>query len=232
MPENLQRRLAAEGIATAFLLAAVVGSGIMGERLAAGNVAIALLANTIATGAALIALILTFGPISGAHMNPAVSAAEAWLGRIPRKDAALYAFVQICGAFAGVVAAHVMFQEPLVSASTHARSGFAQMFSEFVATFGLLAVIWGCARRRSEAVPFAVAAYITAAYWFTASTSFANPAVTLARAASDTFAGVRPADVPGFIAAQALGAAVATGLFRWLVPSLPATAPDVVVPRR
>jgi glycerol uptake facilitator-like aquaporin len=218
MPENLQRRLAAEGIATAFLLAAVVGSGIMGERLAAGNVAIALLANTIATGAALIALILTFGPISGAHMNPAVSAAEAWLGRIRRRDAALYAFVQISGAFFGVIAAHVMFQEPLLSASTHARSGFAQMFSEFVATFGLLAVIQGCARRSPAAVPFAVGAYIMAAYWFTASTSFANPAVTLARAATNTFAGIRPADVPGFLAAQALGAIAATALFRWLDP--------------
>ena len=218
MPENLQRRLAAEGIATAFLLATVVGSGIMGERLAGGNVAIALLANTIATGAALIALILTFGPISGAHMNPAVSAAEAWLGGLRWGDAALYVFVQIVGAFAGVVAAHVMFELPLLSASAHARGGFAQMFSEFVATFGLLAVIHGCARRSPAAVPFAVGAYIMAAYWFTASTSFANPAVTLARAATNTFAGIRPADVPGFLAAQALGAAAATALFRWLDP--------------
>jgi glycerol uptake facilitator-like aquaporin len=218
VPGHLQRRLAAEGIATAFLLAAVVGSGIMGERLAAGNVAIALLANTVATGAALVALILTFGPISGAHMKPAVTAAEAFLGRIRRRDAGLYVVVQVCGAFAGVAAAHVMFEEPLFSASTHARGGLAQVFSEFVATFGLLAVIHGCARRSPGAVPFAVGAYIMAAYWFTASTSFANPAVALARAATNTFAGIRPADVPGFLAAEALGAAAATAFSRWLDP--------------
>ena len=229
---ELARRLVAEAVGTALLLATVVGSGIMGERLASGNVAVALLANTLATGAALVALILTFGPISGAHFNPAVTVADAWQGGLPWRDVSGYVGAQVIGAFAGVAAAHAMFELPLFFASQRVRQGPAQMFSEFVATFGLLAVIWGCARRRSEAVPFAVAAYITAAYWFTASTSFANPAVTLARAASDTFAGVRPADVPGFIAAQALGAAVATGLFRWLVPSLPATAPDVVVPRR
>jgi len=226
------RRLVAEAVGTALLLATVVGSGIMGERLASGNVAVALLANTLATGAALVALILTFGPISGAHFNPAVTVADASQGGVPWRDVPGYAGAQVIGAFAGVAAAHAMFELPLFFASQRVREGPAQMFSEFVATFGLLAVIWGCARRRSEAVPFAVAAYITAAYWFTASTSFANPAVTLARAASDTFAGVRPADVPGFIAAQALGAAAATGLFRWLVPSLPARAPDVVVPRR
>ena len=226
------RRLVAEAVGTALLLATVVGSGIMGERLASGNVAVALLANTLATGAALVALILTFGPISGAHFNPAVTVADASQGGLPWRDVPGYAGAQVIGAFAGVAAAHAMFELPLFFASQRVREGPAQMFSEFVATFGLLAVIWGCARRRSEAVPFAVAAYITAAYWFTASTSFANPAVTLARAASDTFAGVRPADVPGFIAAQALGAAAATGLFRWLVPSLPARAPDVVVPRR
>jgi len=226
------RRLVAEAVGTALLLATVVGSGIMGERLASGNVAVALLANTLATGAALVALILTFGPISGAHFNPAVTVADASQGGLPWRDVPGYAGAQVIGAFAGVAAAHAMFELPLFFASQRVREGPAQMFSEFVATFGLLAVIWGCARRRSEAVPFAVAAYITAAYWFTASTSFANPAVTLARAASDTFAGVRPADVPGFIAAQALGAAAATGLFRWMVPSLPASAPDVVVPRR
>ena len=225
---DLARRLTAEAVGTAFLLAAVVGSGIMGERLASGNVAVALLANTLATGAALVALILTFGPISGAHFNPAVTLADASQGGLPWREVPGYIAVQIAGAFAGVAAAHVMFELPLFFASRHARQGPAQMFSEFVATFGLLAVIWGCARLRSAAVPFAVAAYITAAYWFTASTSFANPAVTLARAASDTFAGIRPGDVPGFILAQLLGAAAATAVFRWLVPSLSTSARDVV----
>ena len=229
---SLTRRLAAECVGTAMLLATVIGSGIMAERLAGGNMAVALLANTIATGAALVALILTFGPISGAHFNPAVTLADAWQGGIAWSDVPAYIGIQVLGAYAGVAAAHVMFELPLFFASQHVRSGPAQMFSEFVATFGLLAVIWGCVRARSEAVPFAVAAYITAAYWFTASTSFANPAVTLARAASDTFAGIRPADAPGFIVAQLLGAAAATGLFRWLVPALPASAPDVVVPSR
>jgi glycerol uptake facilitator-like aquaporin len=229
---DLARRLAAEAVGSAFLLATVVGSGIMGERLAAGNVAVALLANTLATGAALVALILTFGPVSGAHFNPAVTLADAWQGGLPWPEVPGYMVAQVAGAFAGVAAAHVMFELPLFFASRHARQGPAQMFSEFVATFGLLAVIWGCVRLRTEAVPFAVAAYITAAYWFTASTSFANPAVTLARSASDTFAGVRPADVPGFVVAQLLGAAAATGLFRWLVPSLPSTAADVVLPKR
>ncbi len=202
----------------------------MGERLAGGNVAVALLANTMATGAALVALILTFGPISGAHFNPAVTLADASQGGILWADVPLYVVAQITGAFVGVAIAHMMFQEPLFFASRHARSGAAQAFSEFVATFGLLAVIWGCARLRSPAVPFAVAAYITAAYWFTASTSFANPAVTLARSASDTFAGIRPADAPAFIVAQLIGAATATGLFRWLIPSLPEVAPTVLVP--
>ncbi len=211
------------------LLAAVVGSGIMGERLAGGNVAIALLANTIATGAALVALILTFGPISGAHFNPAVTLADAALGGIAWRYVPAYLCAQVAGAFLGVAAANVMFGLPVFFTSQHARQGGAQLFSEFVATFGLLAVIWGCARRRIEAVPFAVAAYITAAYWFTASTSFANPAVTLARTASDTFAGIRPADAPGFIIAQLAGAAAATLLFRWLVPTLPLDAERVVV---
>ncbi len=215
---SLGRRLAAEAVGTSLLLAAVVGSGIMGERLAGGNVAVALLANTVATGAALVALILTFGSISGAHFNPAVTLAAAARGGLARGDVVPYVLVQIAGAFAGVAAAHVMFEVPLFSASRHARSGPAQMFSEFVATFGLLAVIWGCARLRADAIPFAVAAYITAAYWFTASTSFANPAVTLARSASDTFAGIRPADAPGFIVAQLLGAGAATALFSWLAP--------------
>jgi len=202
----------------------------MGERLAAGNVAIALLANTIATGAVLVALILTFGSISGAHFNPAVTLADASQGGLPWNDVPLYIAAQVAGAFAGVAAAHLMFEVPVFFASRHVRSGPAQAFSEFVATFGLLAVIWGCARLRSSAVPFAVASYITAAYWFTASTSFANPAVTLARSATDTFAGIRPADAPAFIVAQLLGAAAATGLFRWLVPTLPDVAPTVVVP--
>ena len=229
---SLARRLAAESVGTAMLLATVVGSGIMAERLAGGNVAVALLANTLATAAALVALILTFGPISGAHFNPAVTLADAWQGGIGWSDVLPYVVAQVVGAYAGVATAHVMFELPLFFVSQHVRSGPAQMFSEFVATFGLLAVIWGCVRARSTAVPFAVAAYITAAYWFTASTSFANPAVTLARAASDTFAGIRPADAPGFIVAQILGAAAATGLFRWLIPALPASAPDVMVPSR
>ena len=212
------RRLAAEAIGSAFLLAAVVGSGIMGQRLSGGNVAIALLANTLATGAMLLALILTFGPISGAHLNPAVTLADAWQKGIPWRHVPGYIIAQIVGAFAGVAAAHVMFGEPLFTASRHARPGAAQSFGEFVATFGLLSVVWGCARYRSPAVSFAVAAYITGAYWFTSSTSFANPAVTLARSATDTFAGIRPIDVPGFISAQLLGSIAATALFRWLIP--------------
>ena len=228
----LRRRVLAEAVGTALLLATVVGSGIMGERLAGGNVAVALLANTLATGAALVALILTFGPISGAHFNPAVTLADASQGGLAWGEVPSYVVAQVAGAFAGVAAAHVMFELPLFFASRHVRSGVAQAFSEFVATFGLLSVIWGCARLRSDAVPIAVAAYITAAYWFTASTSFANPAVTLARAASDTFAGIRPADAPAFIAAQLLGAAAATALFRYLVPTLPKSAPNVVVRAR
>ena len=213
----MARRVVAEALGTAFLLAAVVGSGIMGERLSGGNVAIALLANTIATGAALLALILTFGPISGAHLNPAVTIASAFQGNFAWRDVPGYVAGQIGGAFAGVAAAHLMFGHPLFFASQHVRSGPAQLFSEFVATFGLIAVIWSCSRQRSATVPFAAAAYITSAYWFTASTSFANPAVTLARAASDTFAGIRPADAPGFILAQLAGAGAATVLFRWLL---------------
>ena len=231
MMADLPRRLTAEAIGTAVLLAAVVGSGIMGDRLSGGNVAIALLANTVATAAALVALILTFGPISGAHFNPAVSVADASQGGVRWREVPAYVAAQIVGAVAGVWIAHVMFGERVFMLSLHARSGPAQMVSEFVATFGLLSVIWGCSRRRSDAVPFAVAAYIAAAYWFTASTSFANPAVTLARALTDTFAGIRPADVPGFIVAQLAGATAATLLFRWLVPALPRTAERVVMPR-
>ena len=229
MTPDLTRRATAECVGTAFLLAAVVGSGIMGERLAGGNVAIALLANTIATGAALVALILTFGPVSGAHFNPAVTIADASLGGIAWREVPVYIAAQIIGAFAGVGAADLMFGLPIFFASRHERSGSAQLFSEFIATFGLLAVIWGCSRRRSAAVPFAVGAYITAAYWFTASTSFANPAVTMARAASDTFAGIRPADVPGFIVAQMIGAMAATWLFHWLVPAISDVASDALM---
>ena len=227
---TLAHRLVAEAVGTAILLAAVVGSGIMGERLAGGNGAVALLANTIATGAALVALILTFGPISGAHFNPAVTLSDASQGGMSWRDVPAYIAAQIIGAFVGVAAAHAMFELPLFFASRHSRSGIAQAFSEFVATFGLLAVIWGCARLRSAAVPFAVAAYITAAYWFTASTSFANPAVTLARSATDTFAGIQPGDAPAFIVAQLVGAAAATLLFRWLLPPLRDIAPSVIVP--
>ncbi len=229
-PIDLLRRVVAEALGTAFLLAAVVGSGIMAERLAGGNSAIALLANTLATGAALVALILTFRQISGAHFNPAVTLADAWQGGISWRYVPAYVGAQIIGAFAGVAAANVMFGLPIFFASHHARRGWRQLFSEFIATFGLLAVIWGCSRLRSSAIAFAVAAYIMAAYWFTASTSFANPAVTLARSASDTFAGVRPADTPGFILAQLLGAAAATALFRWLIPTLPNRADSVVLP--
>jgi glycerol uptake facilitator-like aquaporin len=232
MRADLARRAVAEGLGTAFLLATVIGSGIMGERLAGGNVALALLGNTLATGAGLVVLILTFGSISGAHFNPAVSLADAARGGLPWREAPLYVLAQIAGAFVGAVVAHAMFGEPLLSASRHVRSGSAQLLSEFVATFGLLATIWGTVKSRPTATPFAVGAYITAAYWFTSSTSFANPAVTLARAASDTFAGIRPADAPGFIAAQLCGAAAGTATFAWLVPGLPKVAERVVQPRQ
>ena len=218
MKPTLMRRAVAEFFATMLLLATVVGSGIMGERLAAGNIAIALLANTIATGAALVALILAFGPLSGAHMNPAVTLADAWVGGLRWSEVPAYVVAQLLGAFAGVAVAHGMFGVAVFSLSTHARSGPAQVLSEFVATFGLLSVIWGCSRTRAEAIPFAVGAYITAAYWFTASTSFANPAVTLARSLTNTFSGIRPADVPAFVAAQLAGAIAATLLFGWLSP--------------
>lgn len=230
MKSMLAREWVSEFLGTAILLATVIGSGIMGERLSGGNVAIALLANTLATGAALVALILTFGPISGAHINPAVTLCDAWLGGIPWRKVPAYLSAQVSGAMAGVGAAHLMSDLPAFFLSRHARQGTSQLFSEFVATFGLLAVIWGCSRRRSAAVPFAVGAYITAAYWFTASTSFANPAVTLARSLSDTFAGIRLMDVPGFALAQLAGAFGATALFKWLVPALPATAADVILP--
>jgi glycerol uptake facilitator-like aquaporin len=218
MTVSLARSAASEAIGTALLLATVVGSGIMAERLAAGNVALALLANTIATGAVLVALILTFGALSGAHFNPAVTLSEAWRSRFAWRAVPAYLAAQVAGAYAGVMAAHAMFELPAFSASTHARTGPAQWLAELIATFGLLVVIQGCSRSRADAVPFAVGAYITAAYWFTSSTSFANPAVTLARAATDTFSGIRPGDAPYFVVAQLFGAVLATLLMSWLKP--------------
>ena len=217
MKPSLTRRAVAEFVGTLFLLAAVVGSGIMGERLAGGNTAIALLANSVATGAVLVAIILALGSISGAHLNPAVTLADAWQGGIAWRDTPAYIAAQVTGAFVGVAAAHLMFGLSLFSTSTHARTGPAQLLSEFIATFGLLSVVWGCARHRPSAVPFAVGAYITGAYWFTSSTSFANPAVTLARSLSNTFAGIRPGDATGFVAAQLGGAFAATLLFRFFL---------------
>jgi glycerol uptake facilitator-like aquaporin len=227
---TLARRLVGELLGTALLLTAVVGSGIMGERLSGGNVAIALLANTLATGATLVTLSCTFGAVSGGHFNPAVTLADASQGGMRWHEVPGYIAAQAAGSILGVWAAHLMFAEPVFQLSQHIRSGGSQLFSEFIATFGLLSVIRGCGRLRAEAVPFAVGLYITGAYWFTASTSFANPAVTLARALTNTFTGIRPADVPGFLAAQLAGAFAATLLFRWLAPSLAKQAPDVVGP--
>ena len=217
MQVDLSRRLVAEALGTAFLLAVVVGSGIMGERLAGGNDAIALLGNTIATGAILAVLILIFGPLSGAHFNPAVTLSFVMQGQLARRAALLYVAVQVLGGLAGMLAAHAMFEEPLLQASLKVRSGPAQLFAEFIATFGLVATILGCVRFRPAAVPYAVGLYITAGYWFTASTSFANPAVTVARSFTDTFSGIRPLDAPGFIAAQFVGAMAATLVFVWLL---------------
>ena len=213
---DLPRRLAAEALGTALLLAVVVGSGIMGERLADGNDAIALLGNTIATGAALVVLILVFGAISGAHFNPAVTLAFSLRREITGRDAALYVLVQAAGGLVGVMAAHFMFGEPLLVEGVKSRTGGGQWLGEFVATFGLLAAILGCLRTRPEAVPWAVGLFITAGYWFTSSTSFANPAVTIARSFTDTFSGIAPGETPGFIAAQLAGAAAATAVFGWL----------------
>ena len=214
MKNSLRARALAEFMGTGFLVAAVVGSGVMGERLAGGNVAIALLANTIATGAALVALILTFADISGAHFNPAVTLALA-LSRqkFPWREVPIYVVAQCAGGVFGAVVAHVMFNLPWYSLSTHPRHGWPLAFSEFVATFGLLIVIFGCSRARPNAVPLAVGSYIVAAYWFTASTSFANPAVTIARSLSDTFAGIRPADAPMFVIAQLAAVFLAVPLF-------------------
>lgn len=216
-PFTLVHRLAAEGLGTALLLAIVIGSGIMGDRLASGNVAIALLGNTIATGAGLVVLITIFGPLSGAHFNPLVSLMFAARRELSWPNAAAYIVVQIAGAILGVWLAHAMFAEPILQVSTKLREGWSQGLSEGVATFGLIATILGSLRFRPDATPMMVGLYITSAYWFTASTSFANPAVTIARSLSDTFAGIAPASAPQFIAAQLIGAAVASALFGWLL---------------
>jgi glycerol uptake facilitator-like aquaporin len=214
---DLPRRLAAEALGSALLLAVVIGSGIMGERLAGGNVAIALLGNTLATGAGLVVLITVFGPISGAHFNPAVTLVALLRKEMSTRDALLYPLAQVVGAVAGVWLAHAMFGEPILQVSTRLRDGPAQMLAEAVATFGLVVTILGAVRFRPDFTAVAVGLYITAAYWFTASTSFANPAVTVARALSDTFAGIAPASAPAFILAQFVGALLATGVFGWLL---------------
>ena len=229
MKTSLARRAVAEFLGTAFLVAAAIGSGIMADRLSDGNVALALLANTIATGAALVALILAFGPISGAHFNPVVTIMDALEKRPALGGDSTLCGSQVLGGITGTVVSHLMFALPVISLSHHVRNGQPQFFSEFIATFGLLSIIWGCSRLRSNAVAFAVGAYITAAYWFTASTSFANPAVTIARCLSDTFAGIRPADVPWFVISQFLGGLAATLLFRWLVPNLQVRAKEVLL---
>ena len=216
-PATERQRLAAEAIGTALLVAAVIGSGIMAQRLT-GDRAVALLANTIATGGALVAILLVFGPVSGAHLNPAVTLCMVAMKEQTPRRAAGYIAAQVAGGVAGAVLANAMFELPPITWSTTTRSGFAQWLSEAVATFGLMGVVVAVGRTRAAVVPFAVAAYIVAAYWFTASTSFANPAVTIARACSDTFAGIRPADVGGFLVAQAVGAAAGAWVFSWLVP--------------
>ena len=221
MKLELSRRAAAEFLGTAFLLAIVVGSGIMGERLAGGNEAVTLLANTLATGAGLVALILAFGGLSGAHFNPVVSLLQSFGRELPWSELAVYVLAQVAGAFVGVATAHVMFGLPLFFASERARSSPGELLGEVVATFGLLVTIGCVARKRPESIPVAVGAYITAAYWFTSSTSFANPAVTLARAATNTFAGIRPADAPGFVLAELAGASLATAFLRWLIRRSP-----------
>lgn len=215
---TLARRAVSEGVGTALLVAAVVGSGIMAERLSGGNTGVALLANSLATGGTLVALILAFGGVSGAHFNPVVSVVSGAAGELTAVTVVAYVGAQCGGAIFGVVIANIMFGEPAVAWSNHARAGLPQAFGEVVATFGLVATILGCARQRPDAVPFAVGLYIVGAYWFTVSTSFANPAVTVARALTDTFTGIRPQDVPLFVAAQLGGGALAAVLFHWLVP--------------
>ena len=226
---NVRRELVAEFVGTAMLLLAVVGSGIMAERLC-GNAGLALLANALATGGALVALILAFGPVSGAHFNPVVTIADAWQGGFAWSSVAPYIVAQVAGALLGTALANGMFGLPLFVASHHQRAGAAMGVSEFVATFGLLACIWGCVRSRPATTPFAVAAYIIGAYWFTPSTSFANPAVTIARSFTDTFAGIRPIDAPLFIAAQVLGGLAATALFAFISPISKTAAQAVVLP--
>jgi glycerol uptake facilitator-like aquaporin len=227
---TLTRRCVAEFVGTAILLAAIVGSGIMAQRLSQGNIAIALLANSIATGGVLVCLILALGPVSGAHFNPAVSIADAMRRGLSAIECGSYVVAQVIGGIVGVLMAHAMFELPPVFFSQRVRTGPSQWFAEFVATFGLLLVIWGCVRFRSPFTAFAVAGYIVGAYWFTASTSFANPAVTIARSLSDTFAGIRPIDAPGFIVAQLLGAVAATALFSWLAPISASQAHDALLP--
>lgn len=219
MKQTLARRVVAEALGTSFLVAAVVGSGIMAERLAGADIALALLANTVATGAALLALILTFGPISGAHFNPIVSLSSLFQKELDRRVFAIYSSTQIAGAVFGVILANIMFGLPAISFSRHVRGGTGQLLSEFVASFGLVMIIAGCARQRCNAVAFAVAAYISAAYWFTPSTSFANPALTIARSLSDTFTGIAPGNVLGFVLAQIGGGIAATVVARWLIPN-------------
>jgi glycerol uptake facilitator-like aquaporin len=229
---NLRARILAEFLGTGFLVAAVVGSGIMAQGLSAGNLSLALLENTVATASVLVALILTFGAISGAQFNPVITIADAIQGSLPWKFVPSYLLAQCLGGLAGVCAAHLMFGERLFQVSVQTRSGSSQLFSEFVATFGLIIVIRGCSRTRPAALPFAVGAYIAAAYWFTASTSFANPAVTLARCFSNTFTGIRPADLPGFVIMQFIGAMAATWLFRLVDPDTSATASRTLKPHR
>jgi len=219
MKFRLAQRLCAEFLGTAFLVTAVVGSGIMGERLSGGKVAMALLVNSIATGAALVTLIFAFGAISGAHFNPLVTLADSLSGGIARSDIFPYCLAQLAGGVLGTINSHFMFGMPAITLSRHARSGPAQFYAEIVATFGLVSVIAGCSRLRPAAIPLTVGTYIAGAYWFTSSTSFANPAVTAARCITDTFAGIRPQDVPGFVLAQFLGGTAAFLLFRWMVPS-------------
>jgi glycerol uptake facilitator-like aquaporin len=230
MTAALSKRMVAEGLGTALLVAVVIGSGIMAEQLAQGNVAVALLCNALATGAGLIFLILSFGPISGAHFNPVVTLAMAARGLVSRRDLSYYVPAQFVGGVLGTALTHVMFGHDVFSLSAHVRSGGPQLLSEFVATFGLLGVIWAC-RQRAESVPYAVAAYIVAAYWFTPSTSFANPAVTLARTLTNTFAGIRPTDAPGFVAMQIMGALAATVLFQWLLSERSTEAKVTLEPR-
>lgn len=217
MKLSLAQRGLAEFLGTAFLLAAIVGSGIMGERLAGGNIAIALLANSLATGAMLVVLIVIFGPLSGAHFNPGVSAAFALRGELPWEAAAFYALCQLAGGIVGVWLAHAMFDLPLLQISSHIRSGAGQWIAELVASFGLLLAILGCIRCAPASVSYVVGLYVAAAYWFTASTSFANPAITIARAFSDTFAGIAPSGVPAFILAQLVGMAAAVAVSRYIL---------------